>query len=79
MFVKTLLKYKFVVCLIVIDCLMIASSLLQPWPLAGPGCFADYDSKAIYQAGAWLIGMGIAGLLVAHVTTAAYIAQAVSV
>ncbi len=39
------------------------------------------DSKAIYQAGAsWLIGMGIAGLLAGggHVTTAAYIAQAVS-
>lgn len=38
------------------------------------------DSKAIYQAGAWLIGMGIVGLLAGgiNVTTAAYIAQAVS-
>lgn len=82
MFVKTLLKYKwFVVCSIVMTGLMIASSLLQPWLLKQVlDALQMSDSKAIYQAGAWLIGMGIVGLLAGgiNVTTAAYIAQAVS-
>ena len=82
MFVKTLLKYKwFVVCSIVMTGLMIASSLLQPWLLKQVlDALQMSDSKAIYQAGAWLIGMGIVGLLSGgiNVTTAAYIAQAVS-
>ena len=82
MFVKTLLKYKwFVVCSIVMTGLMIASSLLQPWLLKHVlDALQMSDSKAIYQAGAWLIGMGIVGLLAGgiNVTTAAYIAQAVS-
>lgn len=82
MFVKTLLKYKwFVVCSIVMTSLMIASSLLQPWLLKQVlDALQMSDSKAIYQAGAWLIGMGIVGLLAGgiNVTTAAYIAQAVS-
>lgn len=81
MFVKTLLKYKwFVVCSIVMTGLMIASSLLQPWLLKQVlDALQMSDSKAIYQAGAWLIGMGIVGLLAGgiNVTTAAYIAQAV--
>lgn len=61
--------------------LMIASSLLQPWLLKQVlDALQMSDSKAIYQAGAWLIGMGIVGLLAGgiNVTTAAYIAQAVS-
>lgn len=82
MFVKTLLKYKwFVVCSIVMTGLMIASSLLQPWLLKQVlDALQMSDSKAIYQAGAWLIGMGIVGLLAGgiNVTTAAYISQAVS-
>lgn len=82
MFVKTLLKYKwFVVCSVVMTGLMIASSLLQPWLLKQVlDALQMSDSKAIYQAGAWLIGMGIVGLLAGgiNVTTAAYIAQAVS-
>lgn len=82
MFVKTLLKYKwFVVCSIVMTGLMIASSLLQPWLLKQVlDALQMSNSKAIYQAGAWLIGMGIVGLLAGgiNVTTAAYIAQAVS-
>ncbi|WP_061598614.1 ABC transporter ATP-binding protein [Streptococcus gordonii] len=82
MFVKTLLKYKwFVVCSIVMTGLMIASSLLQPWLLKQVlDALQMSDSKAIYQAGAWLVGMGIVGLLAGgiNVTTAAYIAQAVS-
>ena len=82
MFVKTLLKYKwFVVCSIVMTGLMIASSLLQPWLLKQVlDALQMSDSKAIYQPGAWLIGMGIVGLLAGgiNVTTAAYIAQAVS-
>ena len=82
MFVKTLLKYKwFVVCSIVMTGLMIASSLLQPWLLKQVlDALQMSDSKAIYQAGAWLIGMGIIGLIAGgiNVTTAAYIAQAVS-
>ena len=82
MFVKTLLKYKwFVMCSIVMTGLMIASSLLQPWLLKQVlDALQMSDSKAIYQAGAWLIGMGIVGLLAGgiNVTTAAYIAQAVS-
>ena len=82
MFVKTLLKYKwFVVCSIVMTGLMIASSLLQPWLLKQVlDALQMSDSKAIYQAGAWLIGMGIIGLVAGgiNVTTAAYIAQAVS-
>ncbi len=82
MFVKTLLKYKwFVVCSNVMTGLMIASSLLQPWLLKQVlDALQMSDSKAIYQAGAWLIGMGIVGLLAGgiNVTTAAYIAQAVS-
>lgn len=82
MFVKTLLKYKwFVVCSIVMTGLMIASSLLQPWLLKQVlDALQMSDCKAIYQAGAWLIGMGIVGLLAGgiNVTTAAYIAQAVS-
>lgn len=82
MFVKTLLKYKwFVVCSIVMTGLMIASSLLQPWLLKQVlDALQMSDSKAIYQAGAWLIGMGMVGLLAGgiNVTTAAYIAQAVS-
>lgn len=82
MFVKTLLKYKwFVVCSIVMTGLMVASSLLQPWLLKQVlDALQMSDSKAIYQAGAWLIGMGIVGLLAGgiNVTTAAYIAQAVS-
>lgn len=82
MFVKTLLKYKwFVMCSIVMTGLMIASSLLQPWLLKQVlDALQMSDSKAIYQAGAWLIGMGIFGLLAGgiNVTTAAYIAQAVS-
>lgn len=82
MFVKTLLKYKwFVVCSIVMTGLMIASSLLQPLLLKQVlDALQMSDSKAIYQAGAWLIGMGIVGLLAGgiNVTTAAYIAQAVS-
>lgn len=82
MFVKTLLKYKwFVVCSIVMTGLMIASSLLQPWLLKQVlDALQMSDSKAIYQAGAWLIGMGIVGLLSGgiNVTTAAYISQAVS-
>lgn len=82
MFVKTLLKYKwFVVCSIVMTGLMIASSLLQPWLLKQVlDALQMSDSKAIYQVGAWLIGMGIVGLLAGgiNVTTAAYIAQAVS-
>ncbi|KJQ56397.1 ABC transporter ATP-binding protein [Streptococcus gordonii] len=82
MFVKTLLKYKwFVVCSVVMTGLMIASSLLQPWLLKQVlDALQMSDSKAIYQAGAWLIGMGIVGLLSGgiNVTTAAYIAQAVS-
>lgn len=82
MFVKTLLKYKwFVVCSIVMTGLMIASSLLQPWLLKQVlDALQMSDSKAIYQAGAWLIGMGIVGLLAGgiNVTTAAYIAQVVS-
>ena len=82
MFVKTLLKYKwFVVCSIVMTGLMIASSLLQPWLLKQVlDALQMSDSKAIYQAGAWLGGMGIVGLLAGgiNVTTAAYIAQAVS-
>lgn len=82
MFVKTLLKYKwFVVCSIVMTGLMIASSLLQPWLLKQVlDALQMSDSKAIYQAGVWLIGMGIVGLLAGgiNVTTAAYIAQAVS-
>lgn len=82
MFVKTLLKYKwFVVCSIVMTGLMIASSLLQPWLLKQVlDALQMSDSKAVYQAGAWLIGMGIVGLLAGgiNVTTAAYIAQAVS-
>ena len=82
MFVKTLLKYKwFVMCSIVMTGLMIASSLLQPWLLKqGLDALQMSDSKAIYQVGAWLIGMGIVGLLAGgiNVTTAAYIAQAVS-
>ena len=60
---------------------MIASSLLQPWLLKQVlDALQMSDSKAIYQAGAWLIGMGIVGLLAGgiNVTTAAYIAQAVS-
>ncbi|RSJ58118.1 putative multidrug export ATP-binding/permease protein [Streptococcus gordonii] len=82
MFVKTLLKYKwFVMCSIVMTGLMIASSLLQPWLLKQVlDALQMSDSKAIYQVGAWLIGMGIVGLLAGgiNVTTAAYIAQAVS-
>ena len=82
MFVKTLLKYKwFVVCSIVMTGLMIASSLLQPWLLKQVlDALQMSDGKAIYQAGAWLIGMGIIGLIAGgiNVTTAAYIAQAVS-
>ena len=82
MCVKTLLKYKwFVVCSIVMTGLMIASSLLQPWLLKQVlDALQMSDSKAIYQAGAWLVGMGIVGLLAGgiNVTTAAYIAQAVS-
>ena len=82
MFVKTLLKYKwFVVCSIVMTGLMVASSLLQPWLLKQVlDALQMSDSKAIYQAGAWLIGMGIIGLVAGgiNVTTAAYIAQAVS-
>ena len=82
MFVKTLLKYKwFVVCSIVMTGLMIASSLLQPWLLKQVlDALQMSNSKAIYQAGAWLIGMGIVGLLAGgiNVTTAAYISQAVS-
>ena len=82
MFVKTLFKYKwFVVCSIVMTGLMIASSLLQPWLLKQVlDALQMSDSKAIYQAGAWLVGMGIVGLLAGgiNVTTAAYIAQAVS-
>lgn len=82
MFVKTLLKYKwFVVCSIVMTGLMIASSLLQPWLLKQVlDALQMSNSKAIYQAGSWLIGMGIVGLLAGgiNVTTAAYIAQAVS-
>ncbi|KXT70491.1 Lipid A export ATP-binding/permease protein MsbA [Streptococcus gordonii] len=61
--------------------LMIASSLLQPWLLKQVlDALQMSDSKAIYQAGAWLIGMGIIGLVAGgiNVTTAAYIAQAVS-
>ena len=82
MFVKTLLKYKwFVMCSIVMTGLMIASSLLQPWLLKQVlDALQMSDSTAIYQVGAWLIGMGIVGLLAGgiNVTTAAYIAQAVS-
>ena len=57
MFVKTLLKYKwFVMCSIVMTGLMIASSLLQPWLLKQVlDALQMSDSKAIYQAGAWLV------------------------
>ena len=82
MFVKSLAKYKwFVLCSIMMTALMIASSLLQPWLLKQVlDALQMSDSKAIYQAGAWLIGMGIIGLIAGgiNVTTAAYIAQAVS-
>lgn len=82
MFVKSLAKYKwFVLCSIMMTALMIASSLLQPWLLKQVlDALQMSNSKAIYQAGAWLIGMGIIGLIAGgiNVTTAAYIAQAVS-
>ncbi|KGM36701.1 Lipid A export ATP-binding/permease protein MsbA [Streptococcus sinensis] len=61
--------------------LMIASSLLQPWLLKRIlDALQSNSGQTISSTGAWLIGIGIVGLVAGgiNVIIAAYIAQAVS-
>lgn len=82
MFFKTLSRYKwFVLGSITMATLMIASSLLQPWLLKRVlDALQSNSGQTISSTGAWLIGIGIVGLVAGgvNVIIAAYIAQAVS-
>lgn len=82
MFFKTLSRYKwFVLGSITMATLMIASSLLQPWLLKRIlDALQSNSGQTISSTGAWLIGIGIVGLVAGgiNVIIAAYIAQAVS-
>lgn len=82
MFFKTLSRYKwFVLGSITMAALMIASSLLQPWLLKRVlDALQSNSGQTIFSTGAWLIGIGIVGLVAGgiNVIIAAYIAQAVS-
>ena len=82
MFLKTLSRYKwFVLGSITMAALMIASSLLQPWLLKRVlDALQSNSGQTISSTGAWLIGIGIVGLVAGgiNVIIAAYIAQAVS-
>ena len=82
MFLKTLSRYKwFVLGSITMATLMIASSLLQPWLLKRVlDALQSNSGQTISSTGAWLIGIGIVGLVAGgiNVIIAAYIAQAVS-
>ena len=82
MFFKTLSRYKwFVLGSITMAALMIASSLLQPWLLKRVlDALQSNSGQTISSTGAWLIGIGIVGLVAGgiNVIIAAYIAQAVS-
>lgn len=82
MFFKTLSRYKwFVLGSITMAALMIASSLLQPWLLKRIlDALQSNSGQTISSTGAWLIGIGIVGLVAGgiNVIIAAYIAQAVS-
>lgn len=82
MFFKILSRYKwFVLGLITMATLMIASSLLQPWLLKRIlDALQSNSGQTISSTGAWLIGIGIVGLVAGgiNVIIAAYIAQAVS-
>lgn len=82
MFLKTLSRYKwFVLGSITMATLMIASSLLQPWLLKRVlDALQSNSGQTIFSTGAWLIGIGIVGLVAGgiNVIIAAYIAQAVS-
>lgn len=82
MFFKTLSCYKwFVLGSITMAALMIASSLLQPWLLKRIlDALQSNSGQTISSTGAWLIGIGIVGLVAGgiNVIIAAYIAQAVS-
>lgn len=82
MFFKTLSRYKwFILGSITMATLMIASSLLQPWLLKRIlDALQSNSGQTISSTGAWLIGIGIVGLVAGgiNVIIAAYIAQAVS-
>lgn len=82
MFFKTLSRYKwFVLGSITMAALMIVSSLLQPWLLKRIlDALQSNSGQTISSTGAWLVGIGIVGLVAGgiNVIIAAYIAQAVS-
>ena len=82
MFFKTLSRYKwFVLGSITMAALMIVSSLLQPWLLKRIlDAVQSNSGQTISSTGAWLVGIGIVGLVAGgiNVIIAAYIAQAVS-